>query len=418
MRMNISELRPKLLARFLRYASMDTASDPEKADAGIMPSTEGQRRFAESLKEELRSFGIEAAVDGNGYLLALIPASPGKEDAPAFGLCAHLDTSSDAPGAPVNPIVHENYAGGPLTLPSGAAIDPDDGLAACAGHTIITSDGNTLLGADDKAGVAGIMALAEFLSSNKDFAHGPIEILFSPDEETGHGMDLAPLSKMKAKAYYTVDGGAEGEIEAECFNAWRCIVRFAGRAAHLGAGKGRLVNAAAMAAAFVAMLPRAESPEATEGREGYYCPLAITGGLESASVSVFIRDFEAEGIDRRIECVKAIARAVEAAFPGGKVFVESAKQYANMRDKLKESPRVLEAAVEAARMADVAPRMAPIRGGTDGARLTEMGIPTPNIFTGGHNFHSKVEWASLEQMMKMTEMLINLATLWGECREL
>ena len=418
--MNISELKPKLQQRFLRYVSMGTQSDPEKADAGTMPSTEAQRRFAESLKEELRSLGIEAEVDENGYLLALIPASPGKEDARVFGLCAHLDTSPDAPADPVQPIVHHNYAGGPLTLPSGAVIDPesDGGLADCVGNTIITSDGNTLLGADDKAGIAGIMTLAEFLCKNEDFAHGPIEILFSPDEETGHGMDRAPLSKMKAKAYYTVDGGAEGEIEAECFNAWRCNVSFAGRAAHLGAGKGRLVNAASMAAAFAAMLPRAESPETTEGREGYYCPLAISGGLESASVSVFIRDFESEGIERRIECVKAIARAVEAAFPGGKVFVENAKQYANMRDKLNESPQVLETALEAARMAGVMPSMTPIRGGTDGARLTEMGIPTPNIFTGGHNFHSKVEWASLEQMMKMTEMLINLATLWGECREL
>ena len=402
----------------MRYVSMDTQSDPEKADAGVMPSTEGQRLFAESLADELRSLGIGAEVDGNGYLLALIPASRGKEGAHTIGLSAHLDTSSDAPGTSVRPIVHENYEGGPITLPSGAVIDPesDAGLAACKGNTIITSDGMTLLGADDKAGVAGIMTLAEFLVSRDAFAHGAVEILFSPDEETGHGMDRVPLSKMKAKTYYTVDGGSAGEIEAECFNAWKCMVRFTGRAVHLGEGKGRLVNAATMAAAFVSMLPRAESPEATEGREGYYCPLAINGGLESASVSVFIRDFEMEGIDRRIECVKAIAHAVEAAFPAGRVSVENVKQYANMRDKLKESPHALSLALEAAHIAGVVPSMVPIRGGTDGARLTELGIPAPNIFTGGHNFHSKVEWASLEQMMKMTETLINLVALWGERR--
>ena len=402
----------------MRYTSMDTQSDPEKADAGVMPSTEGQRLFAESLAEELRSLGVEAAVDENGYLLALIPASRGKEGAQGFGLCAHLDTSSDAPGAPVNPIVHENYAGGPITLSAGTVIDPerDAELAACKGDTVITSDGSTLLGADNKAGVAGIMTFVEFLSKNEDFAHGPVELLFTPDEETGHGIDRAPLSKMKAKAYYTVDGGSVGEVEGECFNAWKCTVRFTGRAAHLGKGKGRLVNACTMAAAFVAMLPRAESPETTEGREGYYCPLAITGSLESASLSVFIRDFELEGIDRRIECVKAIARAVEAAFPEGRVSVESAKQYANMRDKLKESPHVMSLALEAVHLAGLVPRIVPIRGGTDGARLTELGIPAPNIFTGGHNFHSKIEWASLEQMMKMTETLINLAALWGERR--
>ncbi len=405
-----------LLERFLRYAEQDTQSNPEKADAGVMPSTETQRRFAESLAEELRSLGIEAEVDENSYLLALIPASAGMEGVPAFGLCAHLDTSSDAPGAPVKPIVHRGYDGGVLTLPAGTVLDAesDPCLKHCAGGTIVTSDGNTLLGADDKAGIAGIMTLAEFLSKEKGFAHGPVEILFSPDEETGHGMDRVPLSKMKAKAYYTVDGGAEGEIEGECFNAWKCSVRFLGKAAHLGAAKARLVNAASMAAAFVSMLPRAESPEATEGREGYYCPLYLSGSLESAEVSVFIRDFEAEGIARRIECVKSIARAVETAFPGGNVTIESSCQYSNMRDKLKETPAVIELAFKAAEQAGVTPRMIPIRGGTDGARLTEMGIPTPNIFTGGHNTHSRTEWASLDEMMKMTETLINLVALWGE----
>lgn len=415
--MNTEKLQEKLLARFLRYAETGTQSDPEKADAGIMPSTETQRAFAHSLAEELRSFGIPSVtVDEHSYLLAYIAPSPGFEDRKAFGLCSHLDTASDAPGAPVRPIVHKNYRGGKLELPGGVTLDPetDPDLAGCVGGTIITSDGNTLLGADDKAGIAGIMTLAEFLSATPEFKHGPVEILFSPDEETGHGMDRVPLEKLKAKAYYTIDGGSLGEIEAECFNAWKCSVELYGVAAHLGAAKGKLVNAALMAAVFASMLPRNESPEATEGYDGYYCPLEISGRIERASVSVFLRDFEARGISRRIECVESLARAVEKMFPGGKAVVSSQKQYANMAEKLKERPEIFNLARRAVELCGVTPSIKPIRGGTDGSRLSEMGMPTPNIFTGGHNFHSRTEWASLAEMTKMTEILIKLTELWSE----
>lgn len=410
------KLAEALLARFLRYTRINTQSDPEKADAGIMPSTEGQRQLAGMLAGELRAMGIPAEVDANSYLLARIPPSPGKENAPVFGLCAHLDTSPDAPGGSVQPLVHENYGGQPLNLPGGVTLDPqtDCALQACTGGTIVTSDGNTLLGADDKAGIAGILTLAEFLVSAPDFAHGPVEILFSPDEETGHGMDKVPLDKITAKAFYTVDGGDLGEIEDECFHAWKCKAGFHGVAAHLGDAKGKMVNALQMAAAFVSMLPRQESPETTEGREGYYCPLEMSGSLEYAEVTVFLRDFTESGISRRIRCVEAVARAVQETFPGGTVSVESGRQYSNMKEKLDEHPEVLALAVQAAEACGVRVRSAPIRGGTDGSRLTELGIPTPNLFTGGHNFHSRTEWISLDQMVKMTETLITLTKLWSE----
>ncbi len=416
--MNTEKLPEKLLERFLRYTKTGTQSNPEKADKGIMPSTESQRFFAGMLAEELKSFGIEQVeVDENSYVLARINPSPGFEESAAFGLCSHLDTASDVPGEPVNPVVHRNYSGGRIDLSEDVYLDPEEDaeLAACSGGTVITSDGKTLLGADDKAGIAGIMTLAEFLTSSPDFPHGPVEILFSPDEETGHGMDRVPLDKLKAKAYYTVDGGAAGEIEAECFNAWKCDVEFYGVAAHLGAAKGKLVNAALMASVFVSMLPRNESPEATERYEGYYCPLELSGNIERASVTVFLRDFEEDGISRRIEYIeKYLAGTVERMFPGGKITVTSQRQYSNMREKLKEHPEVFEFACRAAQLCGVKPCVKPIRGGTDGSRLTEMGIPAPNIFTGGHNFHSRTEWASLEEMVKMTETLIKLTELWRD----
>lgn len=416
--MNTEELSAKLLERFLRYTKTGTQSNPEKAENGFMPSTECQRTFANMLAEELRSFGVsQVEVDGNSYLLAYIEPSPGFEHSPSFGLCSHLDTASDAPGEPVHPVVHKNYSGGKIELSGGLVIDPaqDGELAACSGGTVITSDGNTLLGADDKAGIAGIMTLAEFLTSNPDFRHGPVEILFSPDEETGHGMDRVPLDKMKARAYYTVDGGSLGEIEVECFNAWKCDVEFHGVAAHLGAAKGKLVNAVLMAAEFISRLPRNESPEATENYEGYYCPLEVSGNIERASVSVFLRDFEEEGIRRRVEYIENhLAGTVEKMFPGGKIKVTSKKQYSNMKKKLEEHPEIFDFACKAAELCGVKPHTKPIRGGTDGSRLTEMGIPTPNIFTGGHNFHSRTEWASLEEMVKMTEILIKLTELWRD----
>lgn len=415
--MNESFLRQHVLDRFLRYIAIDTQSSHERADAGIQPSSEGQIELGNLLVTELIQMGLtNTKIDENGYVLAHLPASTGLENKPSFGLCSHLDTAAEASGKNVKAQIVDKYDGSVIHLSEGHSIDPatDSALAACVGETIITSDGTTLLGADNKAGIAGIMTLVHYLTENPEIQHGPIEIVFSPDEETGHGMDRIPLEKITSKAFYTVDGGQVGEIETECFNAWKCDVVFTGIAAHLGTARGKMVNAVSMAASFVSALPARESPETTSGYEGYFCPLEINGSGETASVTVYLRDFDLSEMEKKLDRVDVFATAIEAQFPGGKVSVTRTKQYLNMKEKLDRAPHVLELLKRAAKNAGVATSMSPIRGGTDGSRLTEMGIPTPNIFTGGHNFHSRIEWASLEQMTAMVKTLIELAKVWGE----
>ncbi len=422
--MHDEDLSAPLLRRFLAYAARGTQSNMERAERGLFPSTDAQTEFARSLAEELKAIGAsDVRLDARSYVLARIPATPGLENKPSFGLCAHMDTASDAPGDGVKPITHASYDGKTITLQDGYVIDPatDADLAACGellakgkGDTIITSDGTTLLGADDKAGLAGIVTMAEWLIAHPEIPHGPIELLFSPDEETGHGMDHVPLGELASKAFYTVDGGQEGEIETKCFNAWKAEVTFSGVSAHLGTARGKLVNAVTMAASFVSSLPAQESPETTDGYLGYFCPLDIRGSVEEATVIVFLRDFDEKGMETRLDRLDDIARAIEARFPGGRASVKRTKQYVNMRKKVDEAPHVLALLKKAAERAGVETRMRPIRGGTDGSRLTELGIPTPNIFTGGHNYHSRTEWASLSQMTRMTKTLIELAKAWGE----
>lgn len=406
-----------LLDRFVRYTSTGTQSNMKNADSGIFPSTESQKKFAQELYNEIKKMGIsEVELDKNYYVLARIPASLGYETKESFGLCAHYDTASDAPGEQVKPIIHKAWDGSAIQLNENIVIDPasDKELATCLGHTIITSDGTSLLGADDKAGIAGILTLAQILIENPTIKHGPIEILFSPDEETGHGMDFVPLNKLKSKAFYTVDGGQEGEVETECFNAWKSELTFTGRAAHLGAARGKMINAISMASHFISCLPAQESPEATDGYYGFFCPLQISGSTEKAQVTVFLRDFDQENMNKRLSRVESIARSIEAQFDGGIVTVEHTHQYSNMKAKIDEKPEVATLLLQAVKNAGIEPRIKPIRGGTDGSRLTEMGIPTPNIFTGGHNYHSRREWASLEQMTNMLKTLLELTQLWGE----
>jgi tripeptide aminopeptidase len=405
---------PELLARFLRYAAIDTTSDRHIEE---IPSTPAQWNLARLLEGELRALGVkEVSLDDHCYLVAQLPASPGLEQAPRIGFMAHIDTASDVSGKDVRPRVIDRYDGSPLPLGSGCVLDPAEHpeLADHVGDSIVVTDGSTLLGADDKAGVAIIMTLVSILKSRPGLRHGPLCIAFTPDEETGKGMNLFPLERFPAEACYTVDGGKAGEIEAECFNAYSVRASFTGKVIHIGAARGKLANAAAMAASFVSMLPRSESPEATDGWYGYYCPIEISGGLESASAEVFLRDFTTEGMNARIEALRAIAKAVEAQFPQGRVELEVTKQYVNMRKKLDERPEVLEKLMEASRRAGADPFIKPIRGGTDGARLTEMGIPTPNIFTGGYNYHSRYEWASISEMALAVDTLVELVGLWAE----
>jgi tripeptide aminopeptidase len=406
---------PELSARFLRYAKIETTSDRHGEET---PSTASQWELGRLLLEEIRELGVaDAEIDGRCYLIARIPASPGLENSPSIGLMAHLDTASDVSGANVKPRLVERYAGGDIRLGEGdgpvldAAGNPE--LAEHLGDTIVVTDGATLLGADDKAGVAEIVTAASLLVAHPELRHGPVELVFTPDEETGKGMDRFPLERLRSKVCYTIDGGKAGEVEAECFNAYAIKAEFMGKVIHIGSARGKLANAVTMAASFVAMLPRSEAPESTDGWYGYYCPLEISGGLERATVELYLRDFSREGMESRVAAVRAMAKAVEAQFPQGSVSLSVMKQYVNMREKLDERPEVLERLMEAARRAGAEPYIKPIRGGTDGARLTEMGVPTPNVFTGGYNYHSRYEWASLGEMVLAVETIIELVRQWA-----
>ncbi len=403
----------KVAERLVRYAKIGTTSDRH---VEAIPSTQTQWELSRLLVEELKGLGLkDVTLDEHCYLLARLPASPGLESAPSIGFMAHVDTASDVSGTDVKPRLVKGYDGKALELSPGYVLDPREfpDLAEHAGDTIIVTDGRTLLGADDKAGVAEIVTAVEWLLAHPEVKHGPIEIAFTPDEETGKGMDLFPLKNLRSVACYTFDGGKAGEVEAECFNAYEVKAEFTGKAIHIGSARGKLANAVTMAASFVSMLPWSEAPESTDGWFGYFCPLEIKGGIEKASVDVFLRDFSKEGMDRRIETCKALAKAVEAQFPLGSVKLEVNKQYVNMREKLDARPEVLERAMEASRRAGVEPFVKPIRGGTDGARLTELGVPTPNLFTGGYNYHSRFEWASVSEMALATETVVELAKLWA-----
>lgn len=409
-----SDFQKKLLNRFLKYTKIWTTSDSANADAQIFPSTENQQIFAQNLKEELSSLGLEnVQVTEKSYVYAILKATEGFENSPSFCLLSHLDTSEEVSGKNVNTQVFENYDGSLISLEN-ISIDSsgDEELSKIAntGDTLITTDGTTLLGADDKAGVAEIITAVEFLIQNK-IPHGDIEILFSPDEETGHGMDFVPLNLLKSKHAYTVDGGSQGELETECFNASSATVTFFGKSTHTGtARKQKMINAVMMASKFLENLPHTEFPETTDGYEGFFAPIEISGSVEKAQVYILLRDFEESGIEKRIFQIKKIAESVEFA-TGGKVSVQIKEQYKNMKNALEKSPETVELLKKAYENAGITPNFIPIRGGTDGSRLSEMGIPTPNIFTGGHNFHSRFEWASLNQMTQAVNVLINLAIL-------
>jgi len=400
--------------RFLRYAKIGTQSDRHIDD---IPSTKTQWQLARLLEQELRVLGLEdVSLDEHCYLIARLPASEGMENKPVIGLMAHMDTASDVPGSIVHPRLIHDYDGKIIALSENEKLDPADypDLGSHVGDTIITTDGTSLLGADDKAGVAEIMTAIEWLVSHPESNHGPIEIFFTPDEETGKGMNLFPLAKAKSVACYTLDGGKAAEIESECFTAYSVHAEFLGQVIHIGAARGKFANAVAMAGHFIAMLPRSESPEATDNWYGYYCPIEISGSMEKTVIDVYLRDFTSEGMERRIAAMKAFAAAVEAQFPLGKVQLTVKKQYVNMKEKLDQTPAVLEKLAEAIRRAGAEPEVKPIRGGTDGSRLTEMGIPTPNVFTGGYNYHSRHEWASVGEMSLAVSTLIGLVALWTE----
>lgn len=407
--------RAELLERFLRYVKVDTMSDVRLAETKH-PSTEGQWDLLRMLEKELKGMGIrDVELDQYGYLLARIPANA--EGIPTIAFSSHVDTSSDVMGNGVKPCVIENYDGNDIKLENGRVIvaseNPD--LAGYRGTTLIVSDGNTLLGSDDKGGVAEIMTAAHYLADHPGIRHGEIEILFSPDEETGCGMDFFDPKKLHCKAFYTMDGGRRFEIEAECFNAASVEVVFNGVSYHLGAARGRMVNAVTMLSSFVSALPQAESPEATDGRYGYYCAHEIEGNSTRAVLRLLLRDFDYENLEYRIRVLEELAKTVQLMYKGSVVDISHRISYLNMIRPAVKDPRAIDAVFAAGKELGQKLETKIIRGGTDGARIAQMlDIPCPNIYAGGHNMHSCYEWAALDAMNDATQLLLGIVKQWAK----
>jgi tripeptide aminopeptidase len=408
------EVAPDALERFLRYVRIDTQSD---ARSTTYPSTEKQLDLSRLLVEELRDVGLEdAELDQYGYVFATVPATTDR-DVPTIGFVAHVDTVSDVPGAGVKPQV-VRYEGGTLALPGDPSqvLDPDEipELADHVGHDLVTSDGTTLLGADDKAGVAEIMAAVAYLVRHPALQHGRIRIAFTPDEEIGEGTKHFDLERFGADFAYTLDGSTAGEIEDETFNAVQLMVTFHGRSTHTGTAKAKLVNPVRLASDFVSRLPRELSPEATEAREGFVHPSNIVCKDASCTVTLLLRDHDEGKLAGHEELVRRVAEDVCASEPRAGLDVQRKEQYRNMKVFLDEHPLVVELAEEAVRRVGLEPRREIIRGGTDGARLSERGLPTPNLFTGGQSYHSLREWACVQDMGAAVATIVELVQIWAE----
>jgi len=414
--------REAMLERFISYAKLDTQSDE---NSETCPSTEKQKELSRQLVGELTALGLEdAELDEHGYVYATLPENfptddPRRGRTPSFGLIAHVDTSPAVSGRDVKPVVHRNYPGGPIALPEDPSItltpETDEPLGDCVGHDIVTTDGTTLLGADNKAGIAEIMTTLSTLRDHPEIHHGPIRIAFTVDEEIGRGADKFDVKKFAASAAYTVDGGEVGIIEDETFCADTVILTFRGINVHPGYAKDKMVNSIKMAAALLEMFPADSlSPETTEKREGYVHPYVIEGDEEKTVVKVLIRDFEAPGLTEKEDRIRGWVEEMKTRFPKGDVELEVKESYRNMKQVLDEHPDVVGLARRATEAAGLRFGRNQIRGGTDGARLSFMGVPTPNVFTGAHNFHSKREWVSVDNMVKTVETLVQLAVAWGE----
>lgn len=403
--------------RFLRYVTYDTRADPR---SDTYPSTASQLVLLRRLTRELEELGAEGVtMDEHGYVIATIPASPGVDpgEVPVIGFVAHVDTSPEMPGVGVEPILHESYDGGVIRLPDDpeAVLDPaeDDQLAAAQGHDIVTASGATLLGADDKAGVAILMAAAELWLSDPSLPRGEIRLAFTPDEEVGEGTKFFDVEAFGARYAYTLDGGGAGELEYETFSANGMRLTFHGFNTHPGYAQGKLVNALKVAGDFLARLPREGAPETTAGRDGFVHPYRLEGGVDEARVELILRDFDTARLRHHEALLRRLADEAVAAWPGSAVDVEVTEQYRNMREVLDEHPRVVEVAREAIDAAGLEVRSKAIRGGTDGSKLSFAGLPTPNLFSGQHNIHSRLEWADCWEMGKAVEVVLDVARRWA-----
>ena len=408
------ELAPDVLDRFLRYVRVDTQSARDREGS---PSTPGQLDLSRMLVEELTEIGLEdAALDEHGYVMATLPATNGAPH--TVGLIAHVDVSPDAPGAGVEPIVHRDYDGARVELPRGGTVlDPADMpvLAGKSGHDVVTSSGDTLLGADDKAGVAEIMAAIAHLAAHPELPRPALKIGFTPDEEVGEGATLFDVERFGAACAYTLDGSQPGEIQDETFSGTEVTVVFEGVDIHPGWAKGKLVNAARLAGRLLAQLPADTlTPETTQDREGFIHPFELGGDAGRAEVRFIVRDFDDGLLAEHVALIRRTAEAIAADEPRSRVTVTERPQYPNMRRFVDAFPQVVEVAERAIRAEGIEPVREPIRGGTDGSKLSEMGLPTPNLFTGGHEYHSVREWASVHDMASATAVIVRLAGLWAE----
>lgn len=402
--------------RFMRYVQIDTASDP---NATTFPSTDKQKNLSRLLVEELQEMGVaDAHLDEYGYVYATIPSNVNK-DVPVICFCSHVDTSPDCSGKDVKPLVHTNYQGQDIILPDDPAIvikyDEHPDLKQQLGNDIITASGATLLGADDKAGVAEIMDAVRLWMSYPEIKHGKIKILFTPDEEIGRGVDHVDLKKLGAQFGYTMDGEKAGTIEDETFSADAVRVGIQGVSVHPGFAKGKMVSALKIASAILAELPKDEwSPETTSGKEGFVHPVQIAGGVDKAGIDFIIRHHQTAKLAEYEARLKEIVKAVIAMFPNANYTFEVTEQYRNMKEVLDQYPEVMNVGLEAIKRAGLTPERRSIRGGTDGSRLSFMGLPCPNVFAGGHAFHGKMEWVSKQDMEKAVLTILHIASVWEE----
>ncbi|MEQ1834331.1 MAG: peptidase T [Candidatus Eisenbacteria bacterium] len=413
--MPATRMQTSALERFLRYVQIDTTSDPASP---TIPSTARQFVLLDLLVEELKALGLgDAARDEHGIVMATLPATSTKPGVPCIGFLAHVDTSCEMSGAGVKPIVHRSYAGGDIVLPDDTQVvlspEEDAELAARTGDDIVTASGKTLLGADSSSGVAVVMAAVEHLVKHPEIAHGPIRVAFTPDEEIGRGVRQFDVKRFGAKCAYTLDGAGLGTLEAETFSADAMTVTFQGRNTHPGFAYGSMVNTVKIAADFVNRLPKdGLSPERTRDREGFVHPHDIVATVDRTSVHFIIRDFETAQLAVKEDFLRKLAHDTVADWPGSSTTFEVTEQYRNMRDILAKTPEIVDLAREAIRSAGVPPLDGRIRGGTDGSILSEMGLPTPNLFSGQHRFHSRYEWCSVQEMELAVAVVVSLAKAW------